>query len=63
MNPGAHYYVLFELVKRHLLLSGEFFLIYQLEGLAVHAAGHRQDRDIQAAQGRAKGTLFDELVL
>ena len=53
MYPGAHYYVLFVLVKRQLLLCGEFLVIYQLESFAVHAAGHRQDRDIQATQGRA----------
>ena len=63
MHPGAHYYVLFVLVKRQLLLSGEFFVIYHLESLAMHSAGHCQDRDIQAAQGRAQGTFFDEMVL
>jgi len=63
MYPGANYYVLFVLVKRQLLLCGEFLIIYHLESLAVHAGGHRQDRDIQATQGGAQGTFFHELVL
>lgn len=53
MYPGAYYNVLFVLIKRQLLLSGEFLVIDQLENFAMHAAGHRQDWDIQAAQGGA----------